>query len=800
MTKILKLIKNPKIFFHDAHLNTQRNKVINCRGKACIAFGISTWKRDVFEKYIGNTDVYYFGYNSDKTKVLKRIERSNIKTIYNWGAEIPPYIKELKNLKIVRVEDGFIRSIGLGAEHILPMSLCFDDCSIYYNAQEESRLEKLITTYRVNPYEVEKARRIINKIKTNKISKYNITGTTIIKNLPKNKKKVLVIGQVEEDQSIKYGASHGINNKLLLHKAIAENPGAMIIYRPHPDVNNGLRKNISNPEKSNSICHILDDKNIDLCWLLDNIDHVYTITSLTGFEALLRGKKVTTFGTPFYAGWGLTDDRGLIRNRNIKRSIEEVFFCAYILYPTYFSLKEGKIVSIEKIIDEIISAKKSIKEQEIKEINLKELNHTSDCLTKDEKLVKKTSTTSNTKKTSISLTYTEFTKKIAYGVTPEYNKIARSIWKQNPWELNSINIYIALLRKNNNYFELVDFLRNAIKKHPSNKEIKLLYCKYYKQSGRYDKSIKDNLMEIIDNDPTYHQARYFLCEYLWETSGITRELLHHLNILFLDIEKISQQAKLFICACYCEAGFYSKALSLYDLHQKEFSNLKKYYLLEAIIDSRRNNNNEKFQKIESIYKAQADFIDKIKRDKNFAVVGNGPVEIGSKNGSIIDSFDIVIRFNNYNLDHEYSVDYGTKTTVWVKSGYYQDIDRRYNGQFELVIQSGINPLFRNSSFEDFILDFDVLNIPFSIIPPTIYYELIEKIKHSPSAGLCILYWIYKNIGKIPKKNIFGFTIGEQKNNTSEHYFNNSKSVGFYPHNWDEEKKILKEIIDFNDNQ
>ncbi|MFX5611356.1 glycosyltransferase family 29 protein, partial [Acinetobacter baumannii] len=80
---------------------------------------------------------------------------------------------------------------------------------------------------------------------------------------------------------------------------------------------------------------------------------------------------------------------------------------------------------------------------------------------------------------------------------------------------------------------------------------------------------------------------------------------------------------------------------------------------------------------------QADFIDKIKRDKNFAVVGNGPVEIGSKNGSIIDSFDIVIRFNNYNLDHEYSVDYGTKTTVWVKSGYYQDIDRRYNGQFEL---------------------------------------------------------------------------------------------------------------------
>ena len=36
------------------------------------------------------------------------------------------------------------------------------------------------------------------------------------------------------------------------------------------------------------------------------------MTSLMGFEALLRGIPVTTLGTPFYAGWGLTTDLGPI--------------------------------------------------------------------------------------------------------------------------------------------------------------------------------------------------------------------------------------------------------------------------------------------------------------------------------------------------------------------------------------------------------------------------------------------------------------------------------------------------------
>ena len=67
---------------------------------------------------------------------------------------------------------------------------------------------------------------------------------------------------------------------------------------------------------------------------LDWADHVVTITSLMGFEALMRGKRVTTLGRPFYSGWGLTDDLAPPgRTRGL--SLEELIAAALILYPRY---------------------------------------------------------------------------------------------------------------------------------------------------------------------------------------------------------------------------------------------------------------------------------------------------------------------------------------------------------------------------------------------------------------------------------------------------------------------------------
>jgi capsular polysaccharide export protein len=52
---------------------------------------------------------------------------------------------------------------------------------------------------------------------------------------------VLVVGQVEDDASIRLGAGVVRTNLGLLTAAAHANPGARIIYKPHPDVEAGLR-------------------------------------------------------------------------------------------------------------------------------------------------------------------------------------------------------------------------------------------------------------------------------------------------------------------------------------------------------------------------------------------------------------------------------------------------------------------------------------------------------------------------------------------------------------------------------
>jgi len=52
---------------------------------------------------------------------------------------------------------------------------------------------------------------------------------------------------------------------------------------------------------------------------------------------LLRGVPVTCWGTPFYAGWGLTEDRAPLPpgRRGVPRTLDELVAAALILYPRY---------------------------------------------------------------------------------------------------------------------------------------------------------------------------------------------------------------------------------------------------------------------------------------------------------------------------------------------------------------------------------------------------------------------------------------------------------------------------------
>ncbi|MFT2213881.1 capsular polysaccharide biosynthesis protein [Rhizobium giardinii] len=273
-----------------------------------------------------------------------------------WQYKGPPQIKsfcERRGIPFHYVEDGFIRSISLGAQQAPPLSMVFDRQDMFFNAGRSTDLEDLLATYDFDADQslMQRAKTNMEKLLATRLSKYNSGETPDIDSIygEKTRKRILVIGQVERDASIAYGSAKKYSNNDLVWLARRENPDAQIIYKPHPEVMQGKAEAMSNPDHVRGAAQVLD-QDISLADAMETIDHVYTITSLSGFEALLRGIKVTTFGCPFYSGWGLTDDRQPNPRRTRTLSVEQIFAAAYILYPKYFDPIAKEPIELEQAL------------------------------------------------------------------------------------------------------------------------------------------------------------------------------------------------------------------------------------------------------------------------------------------------------------------------------------------------------------------------------------------------------------------------------------------------------------------
>jgi capsular polysaccharide export protein len=163
---------------------------------------------------------------------------------------------------------------------------------------------------------------------------------------------VLVIGQVESDASIRYGGVDIFTNADLLKAVRLANTDAFIVYKPHPDIVQAVRFN-SNSDEMHSNMYDLIIHELSLSDCLEWVDEVHTISSLSGFESLLRNVPVTCYGLPFYAGWGLTKDRHSIVRRNRKITIQELIAATLLLYPTYIHPKSDLYCTPEDLIKEL---------------------------------------------------------------------------------------------------------------------------------------------------------------------------------------------------------------------------------------------------------------------------------------------------------------------------------------------------------------------------------------------------------------------------------------------------------------
>jgi len=286
-----------------------------------------------------------------------------INTFYGWGRKKSGQkaIKLSKkfNSKFVLLEDGFIRSLGLGVNGSPSFSIVEDDTGIYYDATTPSKLENILNTYDFNSDKklISDAKKAINLIVENNISKYNYAKDLEVDFFEDDKERVLVIAQTAGDASLKYGMTDNLTTNEIVNIAIIENPNQKIYLKVHPDVLIGKKKSDLDIETVKNRCIIIKE-NVNPISLLKYFSKVYTKTSQMGFEALLVGCECICFGMPFYAGWGITIDKTTCQRRSRKRNIEEVFAAAYILYTKYYNPYRKRDSDILDTIQEIILQKK----------------------------------------------------------------------------------------------------------------------------------------------------------------------------------------------------------------------------------------------------------------------------------------------------------------------------------------------------------------------------------------------------------------------------------------------------------
>lgn len=324
-----------------------------------IFFGFNPWKRDIFNRFFPQyRTAFVLGnnlYSKSIYSFLKDIKKNNELILINWGEKPLPYLVKIflannKSIKVINIEDGFIRSFEVGILHTRPSSICMDEKGIYFNADKRTNIEHLLNTFDFKDKEelLYRATNCIKLIKNTGLSKY-YDGISFLKEetfKKSNNYSILVVGQVEDDASIKYGSSKIKTNLDLVKEAKKDFPDAEIYFRPHPDYIHQNRKNSSKMKLIKEISIILNE-DIPLTEILIKVDHVYTITSLVGLEALIHDKEVTTCGIPFYSNWGLTKDKFKIKDRRVNKTLEELFAIAYLKYPKYFHLTSDEEVNFE---------------------------------------------------------------------------------------------------------------------------------------------------------------------------------------------------------------------------------------------------------------------------------------------------------------------------------------------------------------------------------------------------------------------------------------------------------------------
>lgn len=338
------------------------------RKNRVIGFGFRQWKAANLKPIFGlHQELVHFAKDISH---LDRHQLSEGESVLYWGArppsELVDYVSNRKS-RLFHVEDGFIRSVGLGSDLIRPLSLVMDQKGLYFDATRPSDLEIMLNSQEFTEEDLSRAVWVKQYIIDHEITKYNLEPRQAIdwRTVAKGRSILLVPGQVEDDASIRLGCTTIQTNLDLLKEVRTAHPNSFIVYKPHPDVLSGNRKGrVALKEIAPLVDHIETKVSIVSC--INASDEVHTMTSLSGFDALLRGKKVVTYGQPFYAGWGLTEDRAesptAFKRRQRKLTLEQLIAGTLLHYPIYWDWDLKGYTTCEAVLHRIVEQRTQLEQ------------------------------------------------------------------------------------------------------------------------------------------------------------------------------------------------------------------------------------------------------------------------------------------------------------------------------------------------------------------------------------------------------------------------------------------------------
>jgi capsular polysaccharide export protein len=324
---------------------------------AAVCLGMSFWKRRRIAEFLGAIGLNPIFLDRVDEAVALAVEKGGLLAVWG-GREMPGLTAAASAAKVplARIEDGFLRSVGLGADFTQAVSIVVDRTGIYYDPTGPSDLENILNEAEFGADLIARARRLRQLVVSGGITKYNV-GADLpdIADAARGRRRIFIPGQVEDDRSVLLGGAGIKTNLELLETVRGRNPDAFILYKPHPDVDAGHRQGAVSDERVRRFADgIL--RNVSSDAILAAVHEVHTLTSLAGFEALLRGLKVVVHGRPFYAGWGLTADLAPPPRRRRVLTLDELVAGVLILYPLYLDPVTRQACGPETVIERFAEA------------------------------------------------------------------------------------------------------------------------------------------------------------------------------------------------------------------------------------------------------------------------------------------------------------------------------------------------------------------------------------------------------------------------------------------------------------